>query len=152
MRVSAKADYAVRAAIELVGATEDSPVPGERIAESQEIPLRFLEYILDEMRQERLVYGRHGEGGGYWLSAPAETISIADVMRAVEGPLATVRGERPEEIRYSGDAEPLQRVWAALRTNIRDVLENVTLADVVAGDLAAAVLALADRPDVSQSR
>jgi Rrf2 family protein len=134
MRVSAKADYAVRAAVELASAGE-GPVKGDRIAEAQEIPLRFLENILGELRHAGIVQSQRGAVGGYWLARPAAEIKVADVIRAVEGPLATVRGERPDALDYHGAAEPLQVVWLALRANIRAVLESVTLADIVSGEL-----------------
>ena len=146
MRVSAKADYAVRAMIELAASgTEGEPCKGELIAEAQGIPMPFLENILAELRHHGLVQSRRGAQGGYWLARLPSEVTLADVIRAVEGPLASVRGERPEELRYRGSAEPLQRVWMALRSNIRDVLERTTLADVVADDLPADVTALIDR-------
>jgi Rrf2 family protein len=134
MRVTAKADYAVRAAVELAAGGE-GPLKGEAIATAQEIPLRFLENILAELRHAGLVRSQRGAVGGYWLARPADEITIADVIRAVEGPLASVRSERPEELSYSGTAAPLREVWLALRVNIRAVLENVTLADVVAREM-----------------
>jgi Rrf2 family protein len=149
MRVSAKADYAVRAMIELAAAHEQGPVKGEQIAAAQGIPLRFLENILSELRHQGLVQSRRGAEGGYWLARGPGEITIAEVIRAVEGPLASVRGERPEEMAaYPGEAEPLRRVWIALRTNIRSVLERVTLADVVADELPLPVIELLERPGV----
>jgi Rrf2 family protein len=149
VRVSAKADYAVRAAIELAAAHDQGPLKGEQIAEAQGIPLRFLENILSELRQQGLVQSRRGAEGGYWLARPPREITIAELIRAVEGPLASVRGERPEEMPpYPGEAEPLQRVWIALRTNIRSVLERVTLAEVVADELPAPVSELLEKPGV----
>jgi len=146
MRVSAKADYAVRAALELAAA-DGGPLKGERIAEAQGIPLKFLENILIELRHEGLVRSQRGPEGGYWLGRPAADIAIAEVIRAVEGPLASVRGEPPESTDYGGAAESLRTVWVALRANLRAVLEEVTLADVVSGRLPASVSALADDPD-----
>lgn len=134
MRVTAKADYAVRAAVELAAAGE-GPVKGEAIAEAQQIPIRFLENILAELRHAGLVRSQRGAVGGYWLAKPAAQITIADVIRAVEGPLASVRSESPDELSYSGSAEALRDVWLALRVKIRSVLEAVTLADVAAGRL-----------------
>lgn len=134
MRVSAKADYAVRAVVELAAAGK-GPVKGDRIAKAQGIPLRFLENILGELRHAGLVRSQRGAEGGYWLARPADEISLADVFRAVEGPLASVRSERPEDLAYKGTAEPLREVWVALRAGIREVLETVTLADVVANEL-----------------
>jgi Rrf2 family protein len=153
VRVSAKADYAVRAMLELTDASSDEPAKGEAVSEAQEIPARFLENILSELRQQGLVQSCRGADGGYWLARPADQITIAEVIRAVEGPLATVRGEGPEEVRYQGVAAPLQQVWVALRTNIRSVLETVTLADVVADELPAMVTAMPrQRDDVPDQR
>ena len=134
MRVSAKVDYAVRAAAELAAAGE-GPVKGEALANAQGIPLKFLENILGELRHAGLVRSQRGTEGGYWLARPPEEIRIADVIRAVEGPLASVRGEPPETVKYSGAAEPLGRLWVAVRANLRAVLEVVTIADVANGHL-----------------
>jgi Rrf2 family protein len=134
MRVSAKADYAVRAAVELATA-EEGPVKGERISQAQDIPLKFLENILGELKHAGIVRSQRGTDGGYWLAQPADEITIADVIRAVEGPLASVRGESPETLQYEGSAEPLNKLWVAVRANLREVLENVTLASVASGDL-----------------
>lgn len=145
MRVSAKADYAVRAMIELAAAgTEEKPVKGEAVAAAQEIPIRFLENILGELRVQGLVQSRRGSDGGYWLARPADRITLAEILRAVEGPLATVRGEAPDAISYRGDSVPLRDVWLALRVNIRQVLDTVTLADVVADRLPEPVRRLVD--------
>lgn len=145
MRLSAKADYAVRAAVELAAAPE-GPVKGETIAATQGISIKFLENILAELRRSGIVASRRGSDGGYWLAKPADEVSIADVMRAVEGPLASVRGEAPERVQYNGAAQALPRVWIALRGSLRTVLEQVTLADVVAGELPPDVARLADDP------
>jgi Rrf2 family protein len=134
MRITAKADYAVRGAVELAAAGE-GPVKGDVIAEAQGIPVRFLENILAELRHAGLVLSQRGAEGGYRLARPPAEISLADVIRAVEGPLASVRSEPPEDLDYRGAAEPLRDVWLALRFNIRAVLEEVTLADVVSGRL-----------------
>ena len=133
MRVSAKADYAVRAAVELAAAdaAESRHVKGVDLAKAQKIPLRFLENILGELRHAGIVQSQRGTDGGYWLARSADDITVAEIIRAVEGPLASVRGERPEDLEYRGDAEPLRDVWVALRANIRQVLESVTLADIV---------------------
>jgi Rrf2 family protein len=147
MRVSAKADYAVRAALQLAAAG-DGPVKGETIAEAQEIPLRFLENILAELRHAGLVQSQRGAEGGYWLARKPSEVKIADIIRAVEGPLASVRSERPEELDYQGVAEPLRDVWIALRANIRGVLELVTLADVVDRDLPPSVVKLTKGDEV----
>jgi Rrf2 family protein len=146
MRVSAKADYAVRAAVDLAAASH-VPVRAEDIAERQAIPLSFLVKILYELRRGDLIVSQRGPEGGHQLARPAEQISIADVLRTVEGPLAEVRGTPPEELRYVGSAEPLQRLWVALRTNVRAVLEEVTLADVVDGELPVEIDELAKEPE-----
>lgn len=134
MRVSAKADYAVRAAVELATA-EEGPVKGDRISQAQDIPLKFLENILGELKHAGLVRSQRGTDGGYWLAQPPEDITIADIIRAVEGPLASVRGESPEMLHYEGSAEPLNKLWVAVRANLREVLETVTLANVATGEL-----------------
>ena len=150
MRISAKADYAVRAAVEL--ATGDGPVKGDHIAQSQEIPLKFLENILIEMRHHGLVRSQRGREGGYWLAKPADEITIADVVRAVEGPLAHVRGEPPEEVHYAPPAEALEQVWIAVRANLRAVVEHVTVADVASGSLPDDIAKLAKDPDAWVTR
>src|SRR5215211_2242368 len=131
MRISAKADYAVRAAVEMAAAG-DEPVKGERLAEAQDIPLQFLEHILLELKHHGIVRARRGAKGGYWLARPGDEVTIADIVRAVEGPIAHVQSTPPEAIEYRGNSEHLQEVWIAVRANIRNVLENVTLADLVA--------------------
>jgi len=147
MRVSAKADYAVRAAVELA-ASEAGPVKGERLAQAQDIPLKFLENILGELKHAGLVRSQRGTEGGYWLARPADEITIADVIRAVEGPLASVRGAPPNGLSYSGAAEPLGRLWVAVRANLRAVLEAVTLGDVARGELPALIDKLTSDPEV----
>ena len=136
MRITAKADYAVRAAAELAAA-EDSEVPvkGEALARSQSIPQNFLENILTELRRAGIVRTRRGADGGYQLARPAAEITVADVLRAVEGPLAAVQGSRPETLEYEGAATHLPEVWVALRASLRSVLEHVTLADIATGKL-----------------
>ena len=130
MRVSAKADYAIRAMIELAG-SGDGPLKAERIAQAQSIPLKFLENIMVDLRRAGLVRSQRGTEGGYWLARPADTITLADVIRAVEGPLADVRGRGAEELPEG----PLRDVWVAVRASLRSVLEGVTLADVASGSL-----------------
>ena len=142
MRVSAKADYAVRAMVELAAAGE-GPVKGERLAQAQEIPLNFLENIMTDLRNAGLARSRRGADGGYWLGRPPEEITLADVIRAVDGPLAAVRGVRPEALSFGGAAKPLGEVWIAVRASLRRVLEATTLADVVRDELPAEVRALA---------
>ncbi|HEX4518803.1 MAG TPA: Rrf2 family transcriptional regulator [Gaiellaceae bacterium] len=146
MRVSAKADYAIRAMIELAGAGE-SPVKAERISQAQEIPVKFLENIMSDLRNAGLVRSQRGVEGGYWLARGAAEITLADVMRAVDGPLANVRGRPPEAVSYAGSAEPLRNVWIAVRANLRRVLESVTLADVAGGELPRHVAELAADSD-----
>jgi Rrf2 family protein len=145
VRVSAKVDYAVRAAVELAAAGE-GPVKGERIAEAQQIPLKFLENILLELKHAGLVQSQRGAEGGYWLARPPAEIALAEVIRAVEGPIANVRGERPEQVEYAGASEPLRDVWIAVRANLRAVLERVTVADVAGGRLPEEVARIAADP------
>jgi len=151
MRVSAKADYAVRAAAELAAA-EEGPVKGERLAEAQDIPLQFLEHILLEMKHAGIIRARRGAKGGYWLARPADDVTIADVVRAVEGPIANVQSAPPETIHYRGNAEHLSEVWIAVRANLRAVLEQVTLADLVSGKMPPVVEHLSGSPDAWAAR
>src|SRR3954453_22400147 len=125
MRVSAKADYAIRAMVELAAA-EGGTLKAERIAQAQEIPLKFLENIMADLRQAGLVRSQRGAEGGYWLARGAGEISLADGVRAGEGPPANLRGRRSEEVEYSGSAVPLREVWIAVRASLRGVLESVT--------------------------
>jgi Rrf2 family protein len=136
VRVSAKADYALRAMIELAAAEgEGGPVKGDRLAQAQQIPVKFLESILGDLRQGGLVRSQRGAEGGYWLARPGAEITVADVIRAVEGPIAHIRGVRPEDVEYAGSARELRSLWIALRANMRAVLEHVTLADLARGEL-----------------
>jgi Rrf2 family protein len=136
MRVSAKVDYALRALAELAVAPP-GPVKGEQLAKAQAIPVNFLENILLELRRSEIVASQRGAEGGYWLARPAAEVSLADVIRAVEGPIATVRGARPEDVEYTGAAVGLRDVWIQLRSNMRAVLEETSLAALVAaGDQA----------------
>jgi Rrf2 family protein len=134
MRISAKADYAVRAAVEMAVAG-DEPVKGERIAEAQDIPLQFLEHILLELKHARLVRARRGARGGYWLARPPEEITLASLIRAVEGPLANIQDMAPEATQYPGSAKELTDVWIAVRASLRRVLEHVTVADLRDGKI-----------------
>jgi Rrf2 family protein len=152
MRISAKADYAVRAAVELAAANDERPVKAERIATAQDIPLNFLENILGELRHAGIVRSHRGAEGGFRLAKPAQQITIADVIRAVEGPLASVRGGPPEESAYNGASEALPRVWIAVRANLRKVVEQVTVADVARGTLPRAIDRLAEDPDAWVTR
>jgi Rrf2 family protein len=150
MRVSAKVDYAVRAGAELAAASGTGPLKGEAISRAQNIPLKFLENILLDLKHAGLVQSQRGAEGGYWLAKEPAEISVADVIRAVEGPIANVRGERPEQVEYPGVAEPLRDVWIAVRGNLRAVLETVTLADVAAGRLPDEVSRIAADPEAWQ--
>ena len=134
VRVSAKVDYALRAMVELAATATDEPglVKSERLATAQAIPPKFLESILLELRHAGLVSSQHGADGGYRLGRPATEITIADVIRAVEGPIATIHGTRPEDVTYAGSAIALRDVWIDLRTATRGVLEQTTVADLVA--------------------
>jgi Rrf2 family protein len=151
VRITAKVDYAVRAAAELAAHASENgprvPMKGDSIATAQGIPVRFLESILAELRRSGIVGSQRGSVGGYWLARPAEDVSVADIIRAVEGPLADVHGTPPEEAAYGGAATALQRVWIATRVALREVLETTTLADIAAGALPALVTDLAERPD-----
>jgi Rrf2 family protein len=151
VRVSAKTDYAVRAAVELA-ASPEGPVKGERLAEAQDIPLQFLEHILLDLKRAGIVRARRGARGGYWLARPADEVTIAEVIRAVEGPIANVQSAPPESITYRGSAVHLREVWIAVRASLRSVLENVTLADLAAGELPPDVSALTDSEDAWQPR
>ncbi len=134
VRITARVDYAVRAAVELAAAAPGA-LTCDRIATAQNIPSRFLQSILGDLQHARLVTSQRGREGGYRLALPAEEVSIARVMRIEQGFLAEVHGQRPEDVEYPGAAEPLAAVWVAAREAYRRVLEEVTLADVVAGKL-----------------
>jgi Rrf2 family protein len=152
MHVTAKADYAVRAIVELAGSSQQSPRKVDDVAQAQRIPVSFLENILTQLRSSGIVRSQRGPEGGYWLAQPADELSLATVIRAVEGPLVGVRGQRPEEIEYVGSAQSLQQVWIALRANLRKVLEHVTIADVAAGSLPDDVIALTREEQAWQTR
>ena len=147
MRISAKADYAVRAAVELAAAADERPVKAERIATAQDIPLNFLENILAELRHSGIVRSHRGADGGFRLAKPADKVTVADIIRAVEGPLASVRGGPPEDAQYPGASDALPRVWIAVRANLRSVVEHVTVADIAHGRLPRAIDKLAADPD-----
>jgi Rrf2 family protein len=147
MRISAKADYAVRAALELAASPNRDPIKGEQLSQSQDIPLQFLEHILLELKHARLVRAKRGYKGGYWLDRPPEEITIADVIRAVEGPLANIHESAPEDLHYAGPAERLRDVWVAVRANLRGVLESITLAEVAGGDLPWRIDAILNDPE-----
>lgn len=150
MRITAKVDYAVRACVELAVRSPDrssGPTTGDVLGESQGIPTKYLENILSELRRSGIVASRRGSDGGYWLARAAAQVSVADVIRAVEGPLADVRGEAPEELSYAGPAVPLERVWVATRASLRSVLEAVTLEHIANDSLPDHVERLIADPD-----
>ena len=151
VRISAKSDYALRAATELAAAG-GGPVKGEALANGQGIPQKFLENILSDLRQAGIVRSQRGAEGGYWLARPAGEVTVADVIRAVDGPLASVRGQRPEDVEYSGAAEALQTVWIAVRASLRGVTEHVTLEHLVNGELPAEVVELTNEPEAWRRR
>jgi Rrf2 family protein len=151
VRVSAKTDYAVRALLELAVAG-DGPVKGERLAEAQAIPLKFLENILTDLRHAGIIRAQRGAEGGYWLARDPATITVGEVIRAVDGPLASVRGEAPEDVAYNGAAEHLRTVWVALRASMRSVVDEITLEDVVSDRLPARVRRLTEAPDAWSRR
>ena len=152
MRISAKTDYALRAAIELAAMDADGPVKGELIANAQGIPLRFLENILGDLRNAGIVESRRGVDGGYLLARPANEIALADIVRAVDGPLANVAGTRPNLLKYEGSAEQLREIWVGVRAALRGVLEETTLADVANKKLPAHVKKLVADQDAWEVR
>ncbi|NLA36566.1 MAG: Rrf2 family transcriptional regulator [Actinobacteria bacterium] len=145
MHVTAKADYAVRAMIEIAAADGGRSKAGD-IAEAQDIPLGFLRGILTDLRRAGLIVSQRSANGGFRLARDAAEISIGDVIRSVEGPLAQVRGLKPTELAYEGSATPLRDVWIALRCNLRAILDNTTIADVASGTLPDLVVDLAADP------
>jgi Rrf2 family protein len=151
MRITAKVDYAIRAAAELASAPPNTPTKGEALSKAQHIPLRFLENILRELRHAGLVKTHRGADGGYQLARPPHEINLADIIRAVEGPLAAVQGDRPETLQFEGAARDLPDVWIAVRANLRSVLEAVSLADLARGELPASVQRLAADPDARKA-
>jgi len=145
MHVSARADYAVRALVELAAA-DGGPLTRGQLAAAQQIPLTFLSNILQQLKTAGLVNTNRGSDGGYWLARAPERITLADVIRAMDGPLAHVRGEAPESLTYAGTAAPLRDVWIAVRASLRSILEHVTLADVARNALPAVVTGPAADP------
>lgn len=132
MRVSAKSDYALRALIEIAARAESAPVSSEELGRLQDIPQGFLQGILADLRRAGIVISQRGQYGGWRLAGDAGNVTVADVVRAVDGPLVSVHGLRPESVAYNPAAETLQLVWIAARTSLRDVLEHVTIADLAA--------------------
>lgn len=151
MHISARTDYAVRALL-ILAAAGTGTVTGQALAVEQQLPQKFLEAILADLRRAGLVRSRRGPVGGYSLARPAAEISVGDVVRAVDGPLAVVRGERPEQAVYAGAAEHLGTVWVALRAAVRSVLDEVSLAEVLSGELPADVQDLVRQPGAWTSR
>jgi Rrf2 family protein len=139
MRVSAKSDYALRALIEIARHSDDQPVRAEEIGQLQDIPKGFLQAILADLRKAGILLSQRGQAGGWRFARPAGEVTVADVIRAVDGPLVSVYGVRPESVQYNAAAERLQEVWVAARTSLRDVLEHVTISSLVDEDLPNAV-------------
>lgn len=152
MHISARADYAVRAMLTLADAGDGAPVSVQRLAEEQDLPRKFLEAILGDLRRASLVTSRMGAMGGYVLARPAADICVGEVIRAVDGPLAEVRGERPQATSYEGAAANLRTLWVAVRASVRSVLDETTLADVVSGDLPRSVRQALELPGAWENR
>jgi Rrf2 family protein len=150
VHISAKVDYGTRALLAL--AERGEPATAEALADAQGLPVRFLGAILIDLRRAGIVSSQRGAEGGYRLARGADEITVADVMRALDGPLAEVRGLRPEAAHYEGAAEHLQDVWVAVRASLRNVLERVTLEDIVAGRLPRPVARLTEDPDAWEPR
>lgn len=146
MHISAKVDYAVRALV-VLAASGGGPIPGAALAREQKLPAKFLDGILAQLRRSSIVASQRGADGGYRLARPAAEISVADVIRAIDGPLAEIRGERPETTAYEGPTRSLQDVWIAVRASLRAVLECTSLADIASGELPASVRRLAADPE-----
>jgi Rrf2 family protein len=144
VRISMKADYAVQAMAELATSSDGAPMKAERIARSHDIPGKFLLAIMNGLKRAQLVRSQRGPDGGYSLSRPADEITVADVIRAIDGPLADVHDESLGSMSYAGAAEPLKEVWMAVRASLRSVLESVTLRDLAKGRLPARVRSLAE--------
>ena len=151
MHISAKADYAVRACVHLASVSE-GPTKTEAIALAQQIPGKFLEQIMTSLTAAGVARSQRGAHGGYWLAVPAAELTVAEIIRAVDGPLASVRGQRPEDVVYAGVLAPLATVWLAVRSSLREVLEHVTVADVARGELPPGVVSRATEPEVRTTR
>jgi Rrf2 family protein len=145
MRLSARVDYAIRAVVELASTT-GAPLTSERIAKAQEIPPKFLESILSQLRRGGVVKAQRGPDGGYWLARPAEQISLADVIEVIDGPLSQVRGQAPADLGYQGAARTLQELLLALEASERATLDQVTFGHLVSGELPRAVTRLLAAP------
>lgn len=145
MRISVKVDYAVRAMAQLAADRSEQPVKADTIARAQDIPLKFLLGILADLKRAHLLRSQRGADGGYWLARPATDISLADVIRAIDGPLANVHDTSLAQLTYTGPAESLREVWMAVRTSLRSVLETVSLAELASGSLPERVRSLAEQ-------
>ena len=145
MQIPAKADYAIRALLTLA-ASEDS-ISAEHLAEEKGLPAKFLGAILSDLRRGGMVTSQRGPEGGFKLARDPDQIMIADILRVVSGPMAGVRGMRPETLEYGGEATHLRDVWVAVRASLREVLEHVTLGQVLRGELPTAVTRFTDDPD-----
>lgn len=152
VHISARVDYVTRALLVLAASPAGQPVNAGHIASQQGMPAKFIENMLVDLKRSGLVNSVRGSAGGFRLARPADQVTIADVIRAVEGPLAAVRGLPPEEVTYPGPAAHLQDVWIAVRASLRNVLERVTLADVIAGPLPADIAELLSAPQAWQRR
>jgi Rrf2 family protein len=139
VRVSAKADYALRALIELAGRNGDEAVSAEELGRLQDIPFGFLQAILADLRRAGVVVSQRGQSGGWRITGEGARVSVADVIRAVDGPLVSIHGLRPEAVSYNESAEVLQHVWIAARSSLRDVFEQVSIQSLSEGRLPAAV-------------
>lgn len=151
MRISAKVDYALRALVQIARA-ETGPVSAEDVAHAQQIPRNFLQAVLSDLRRAGFVASRRGQSGGWVLDRDAATISIADVIRATDGPLVSIHGIRAEDVQYDPSVAVLQWVWIAVRSSLREVLENVTIAQLVSGELPEDVAARTSESGVWESR
>jgi Rrf2 family protein len=152
VKISAKVDYAVRALIEIAGNNTERPRSAESISAAQDIPRDFLLAVLADLRRAGLVASQRGQAGGWVLLTPADAISVADVIRATDGPLVSVHGRAPEDVRYDGSAEALQEVWIAVRSSLREVLEDVTIAHLLAKELPAGAVARTKSEDAWHRR
>ena len=150
MRVSAKADYALRALIEMAASTDGKAISAEELGKRQQIPHGFLQAILADLRRTGIVLSQRGQSGGWRLARTPDSVSVADVIRSVDGPLVSVYGLRPEAVEYAGSAEVLQHVWIAARRSLRGVFEEVSIAQLAAGELPEAVKALTEDEDAWQ--
>jgi Rrf2 family protein len=151
VHISARTEYGLRALLTLAAQADGAPLTGEELAGREGLPQKFLEGILSDVRRAGLVVSQRGRGGGYRLARKATDITVADAMRALDGPLADVRGLRPESVTYTGSAEHLPEVWVAARASLRSVLDHVSIADVAAGTLPARIRRLTARPEAWRS-